>query len=409
MHRSRPNRVTTLHGIGVDKMGDIADKQKSNQPKSSDSQKHEKLLRLENLDVDIPPDPIVAQTTSAAAISDDDNSYLPFLGQLELRNAVAAHVSSMTTGIVEYTGEKNCIISAGGLSGILNVLLATVEDGDGVLLMEPVYAGLLNRVRLAGGVPVLVPFSFHAGQSWTLDLERLREAVESSESNITTMVLMSPSMPTGAYLHERDWALIAELCVKYDILLILDAAMERLLFDGLPVIHPAGLPGMAERTITIGSASKELRMIGWRVGWIVGPEQIMQDVALVSMANVVVPVGITQKAAKVALERSKTTLQEYVNELQFRRDLVMEELSGLPFGKPDGGWSMLLRVDTMNWTADNAAEALLKAGLCVTPMMGWGTNDEAQYIRIVYSNEPRERLNGLGVKVRQALLGEDRV
>ena len=389
--RRRPKRIHALHGIGVDKMGNIAD--------SSDK----KLLRLENLDVDIPPDPIVPNITADAAGNDDDNSYLPFLGQLELRNAVVEHVHLLTKGAVNYQAEKNCIISAGGLSGILNALLATVEEGDGVFMTAPAYAGLLNRVRLAGGVPHLVSFQFNPGNPWTLDREHLRKVVEDRENKITTMLLMSPCMPTGAYLSHEDWTLITELCVKHEILVIYDAAMERLLFDERPVIHPACFPGMAERTVTVGSASKELRMIGWRVGWIVGPAKIMQDIGLVSMANVVVPVGIAQRAATEALRRSRTSMHEYVHELQLRRDLCTRELEGLPFGRPDGGWSMLLRVDSLGWRADVAAEALLQAGACVTPMAGWGADEEAQYIRIVFSNEPKERLKGLGQIVRKAL------
>ncbi|OAG37244.1 hypothetical protein AYO21_08543 [Fonsecaea monophora] len=404
MNRNRPKRVQALHGIGVDKMGNIADKVKATGKQSQQGPLPDKLLRLENLDVDIPPDDIVQTLTSAAATNDDDNSYLPFLGQIDLRNAVAEHVSSMTQGAVKYNGEANCIITAGGLSGILNTLMATVEEGDGVLLTGPVYAGLLNRVRLAGGVPHLVPLHFHPGESWSLDRQKLREIVESPDNKITTMLLMSPSMPTGAYLDRGDWLLVAELCVKHDILLIYDAAMERLLFDDLQVIHPASLPDMANRTITVGSASKELRMIGWRVGWIVGPEHIMQDIGLVSMANVVVPVGIAQRAAKEALQKSKTTIADYVHELQCRRDLCLKELEGLPVGKPSGGWSLLLRVDTLGWRADAAAEALLAQGACVTPMVGWGSDEESQYIRIVFSNEPRDRLAGLGKIVRQALL-----
>jgi N-succinyldiaminopimelate aminotransferase len=398
--RRRPRRLQEMHGIGVDRMGNIADKEKG---KGMDGDVPDKLLRLENLDVDIPPDEVVQQVTANATSNDDDNSYLPFLGQLELRDAVAEHVSSMTGGAVEYQGERNCTISAGGLSGILNALLATVEEGDGVVLMEPVYAGLLNRVRLAGGIPRLVPFQFNPGLAWTLDRDKLKQVVEDPENRVTAMLLMSPCMPTGAYLEQEDWKCIADLCVKHELLVIYDAAMERLLFDDRPIIHPASLPGMADRTITVGSASKELRMIGWRVGWIVGPEQIMQDIGLVSMANVVVPVGIAQRAAKEALGSSKTTMSGYVEELQRRRDLCMEELEGLPVGKPAGGWSLLLRVDALGWKADAAAQALLGHGACVTPMTGWGTEKEAEYIRFVYSNEPRERLAGLGQLVRKAL------
>jgi aspartate/methionine/tyrosine aminotransferase len=217
------------------------------------------------------------------------------------------------------------------------------------------------------------------------------------------MLLMSPSMPSGGVLDQGDWALVAELCAERDLLLLLDSAMERLLFDGRSVIHPAGLPGMAERTITIGAASKELRMIGWRVGWTVAPRWLMPDLVAVSLANVVVPVGIAQDAAAVALERSPETLPGYVAELERRRDAVAGELRGLPFGLPAGGWSMLLRVSDFGLDGATMSERLLKQGVCATAMAGWGERHGADYIRFVFANEPVARLRGLGAKVRAAL------
>lgn len=400
--RRQPRRVAALKGIGVDVMGNFADSQKSKQHGQGVPQ--EEMLRLENLDVNIPLDDVVQKATTAGISIDDNNSYLPFLGQHELRQTVAEHVSRMTGGVVDYNGDRNCVISAGGLSGILNVLLANVEEGDGVVMTDPTYAGSINRVKLAGGVPVFTPLVFNPGKSWTLDHNELRAIFKSPDTRITAMLMMSPSMPTGIYHTKEDWQLIADLCIENDLLLILDTAMERLLFENLPVFHPASLLGMAERTITIGSASKELRMIGWRVGWICGPEQIMNDVAKVSMANVVVPVGIAQQATSEALKSSYKTMDAYVQELQNRRDLCMRELEGLPYGKPDGGWSLLIRVDSVGWTAADAAKALFDSGICVTPMIGWGSQSAAEYIRIVFSNESCDRLRGLGLKVRQVLL-----
>jgi aspartate/methionine/tyrosine aminotransferase len=217
------------------------------------------------------------------------------------------------------------------------------------------------------------------------------------------MLLMSPSMPSGAMLDAGDWALVADLCVKHDLLLILDSAMERLVFDGAKVLHPAGLPGMAERTITVGSSAKELRMIGWRVGWIVAPESFMPDLVAVSLANVVVPVGIAQDAAAIALLRSVETLSGYVAELQARRDTVLAQLDGLPVGVPAGGWSLLLRVSDYGIDGATMSERLLAHGVCATAMTGWGIVHGAQYVRFVFANEPVPRLELLGARVRAAL------
>jgi len=386
MPRVRPSRLKGISGIGVDRMGSIADASERD------------FLRLENLDVDIPPDPEAIERTRRAASEDADNSYLPFTGQRHLREIAAEHVSQMSG--VSYSGDRNCVISAGGLSGILNVLLATIEVGDEVIVTDPTYAGLINRVRLAGGIPKFVPFTFHAGSEWSLDREALRAAIG---PKVRAMLLMSPSMPSGGCLDAADWALVAELCTSRDILLILDAAMERLVFDRRPLIHPAGLPGMAERTITVGSSAKELRMIGWRVGWIVAPESYMPDLVAVSLANVVVPVGIGQDAAAIALERSRHTLPAYVEELQARRDTLIEELQGLPIGLPGGGWSMLLRVSDFGLDGGTMSERLLEQGVCATAMAGWGQTHGDQYIRFVFANEPVPRLKLLGGRVRAAL------
>jgi len=386
MRGVRPSRLDRVAGIGVDRMGSIADASGRD------------LLRLENLDVDIPPDAEAIARTRAAASEDAANSYLPFVGQPRLRESVARHVSALAG--IDYHPARNCIVTAGGLCGILNVLLATIETGDEVVVTDPTYAGLINRIHLCGGLPKFVPFRFAPGGEWRLDRDALREAVG---ARVKAMLFMSPSMPSGGCLDATDWALIAELCIANDLLLVFDAAMERLLFDGRQVIQPAGLPGMAERTVIVGSASKELRMIGWRVGWIVAPERLIPDIVAVSLANVVVPVGIAQDAVAIALERSALTLGPYVSELEARRDALLGELEGLPLGVPGGGWSLLLRVTDFGLDGTTMSERLLEQGVCATPMQGWGAVHGPQYIRFVFANEPVARLRGLGARVRAAL------
>jgi len=383
--RKRPARMRDIVSIGVERVGDLADSSSAD------------LLRLENLDVDLPPCEAAIERTRRAAIHDADNSYLPFVGQHRLREVAARHVSRVSGMAYD---QRNCVIAPGGLAGILNVLLATIDTADEVIVTDPTYAGLLNRIRLAGGVPKFVPFEFVPGAHWKLDRGALQAAIG---PRTRAMLLMSPSMPSGGLLSQCDWQLVAELCCAHDLLLIVDAAMERLVFDRQRVIHPAGLAGMRERTVTVGSASKELRMIGWRVGWIVGPEQYMPDIAAVSLANCVVPVGIAQDAAAIALEESHASIGAYVSELERRRDVLVNELRGLPVGVPGGGWSMLLRVSDSGLDGASVSARLLEQGIAATGMLGWGETHGPQYIRFVYSNEPMHRLRGAGDKVRRAL------
>lgn len=383
----RPSRLAGMAGIGVDRMGDRADAMKGRD-----------FLRLENLDTDIPPHAKALAATGRAIAEDVNNSYLPFVGQQHLRNAVARHISRIAG--VPYEGARNVLICAGGLSGILNVMLAIVEPGDEVILTDPTYAGLINRVKLAGGVPKLVPFLAQA-DGWVLDRDALKRAVT---TKTRAFLLMSPSMPSGGYLTREDWQAVAEIALARNLWVVNDAAMERILFDGRPVIHPAGLPGMAERVITVGSASKELRLIGWRVGWIVAPASLVPDLALVSMGNVVVPVGIGQEAAAVALEQGDDDVASATAILQQRRDLILRELAGLPVVRPAGGWSLLVDAGRLGMTGAQLSDRLFeKAEIAATPMTGWGEVNGAQYLRFVFANEPVERLAGIGDRLRRAV------
>jgi aspartate/methionine/tyrosine aminotransferase len=376
-----------MAGIGVDQMGSRAD-----------SFAGADVLRLENLDTDVRPHPAAVAATQAAIAEDKNNSYLPFVGQLRLRQAVARHVSRLSG--VPYTGERNVLISAGGLSGILNVLLATIGAGDEVVLTDPTYVGLINRVRLAGGVPRLVPFT-RSGREWVLDRDALRQAVT---AKTRAFLLMSPSMPSGGYLDRGDWDAVATLVRDRQLWLINDAAMERILFDGRPLISPASLPGMADYVITVGAASKELRMIGWRVGWIVAPERLVPDLALVSMGNVVVPVGIGQEGVAVALELGDADVAAATRVWEARRDVLLAELEGLPVVRPAGGWSLLLDGTELGMTGAAMSERLLMdAHVAATPMDGWGVRHGLQHLRFVFANEPVERLTGIGPRIRGAL------
>ena len=180
--------------------------------------------------------------------------------------------------------------------------------------------------------------------------------------------------------------------------------MERILYDGRTVLHPASLPGMAEHVITVGGASKELRMIGWRVGWIVAPEQIIPDLALVSMANVVVPVGIAQEAAAAALEMGDQAIAGALVEWQRRRDVLLAELDGLPVVRPGGGWSLLLDARSFGMTGKELSLLLIQeASVAATSMDGWGELNGSQFLRFVFSNEPVQRIRGVGARIGSAI------
>ncbi|PTB18506.1 aspartate aminotransferase [Trinickia symbiotica] len=378
------SRLRNIPGIGVDRVGDAAD-----------SMHDADILRLENLDTDLRP-PAEALARTRDAIGDDAaNSYLPFLGQWPLRQAAALRVGRAAG--VEYDPASECVISAGGLAGILNVLLSILEPGDEVVLTDPTYAGLINRVHLAGGVAKFARLEPGA-DGWRLGMESLAAAIG---PRTKAFLIASPSMPSGFVASKDEWRAIAEHCERAGAWLVYDAAMERIVFDGREIIHPAGMPGMRERTITVGSLSKEYRMIGWRVGWIVGPASIMNDVRLVSLSNVVCQVGIAMPGATAALTATDDGVAAAVAEWESRRDFLMAELADLPpVVRPHGGWSLLVDTRSLGIEPADASRLLLAHGkVAATPMTNWGPTAD-RYLRLVFSNEPVSRMRDVRERIR---------
>lgn len=353
------------------------------------------VLRMENLDTDLPPPAAVLHATQKAIGLDDNNSYLPFTGKEDLRRVISQYVSRQTSHT--YT-ESQVVITNGGTEGMFDVLLALTDPGDEVILTDPTYAGMIYRVKLAGGVPILVPFR-QQHQEWRLDLEYLRTAITPRTKAI---FIMNPSMPSGAVLDAVEWAAITELCHTYNLWLFYNAAMERILYDKRPFIHPAALPGMQHRTIIIGSASKEFRMIGWRMGWVVAPESVIEAIARAHIYNAVTSSGFAQSALIHAFSaEAEASFTQCVATWELRRNEVIDQLDKYTCIPAAGGWSQLVDVTPLGLHAGEAADLLLTKGkVAVTPMTHWGQHNSTQYIRLVFSNETEERLSTLGERFR---------
>jgi len=387
MPRTPVERLKLVKGIGLDAVAAAT----ADRPA---------VLRLENLDTDLLVPPLALATTRRALEDDASNSWLPLTGRSELRQGVAERLRRQTG--LAYDPQTQIVVTCGGMEGLLDALLATVEAGSEVIVTDPTYAGMINRVHLVGALPVFVPFHDESG-AWRLDLERLAAAVT---PRTAAVFLMNPSMPSGAVLNEREWGAVAELCRRHDLWLLYNAAMEEILYDGRALLHPATLPGMAERTLVIGSASKALRMIGWKVGWVAGPPAVMGAVATAHIYNTADPVGIAQLAVASVLNapEADSGVAAAVAEWQRRRDLICAELAGYRVVPAAGGWSLLLDVARLGFTSQQASERLLARGdIAATYMRDWGAAQGDRHVRLVFSNEPLQRLQGLGQRVRRAL------
>ena len=379
----RAQRLKDVRGFGIDRLAEAAEA-------------HDDVLRLENLDTDLPLPPEAIPETIRGLETPEANSWLPFTGDRGLRAAISDFLAERTGR--RYDPEREIIVTSGGTTAILEIMLAIVDPGDEVLLTDPTYAGIVNRARLAGGTPLLVPYRAEDGE-WRLDLDAFAAA---AATRPVLAVLMSPSMPSGATLSHREWTAVTEILTEHDVPLLYDAAMERLLFDDRPLVHPLHFDGMDERTVIAGSLSKEHRMIGWRVGWVAGPADLVESVGWMHVYNTTMPTGVARAAATAVLRGDQTHVAHAVQELERRRDTILEQLDGWPLIRPAGGWSLLIDAVEMGTTASELSRALIEqAGIAATPMTGWGGEVADRHVRLVFSAEPVERLETIRERTRQ--------
>ena len=355
------------------------------------------VLRLENLDTDIPPPAEAMDATRAAIGEDEANSWLPFTGRDDLKEAVAAYIERR--GGPRYDGPREIVITSGEGDAMLDALFCLTDPGDEVVLTDPTYAGMLNRVRLVGAVPRLVPLHVEGGE-WRLEVDALAAAVT---DRTRVLFISSPSLPSGWVASDEEWEAVGSICRARDLWLLYQAWFEGVLFDGRAIRHPAALPDMRDRTVTIGAPTLEQRMIAWRIGWVVAPGDLANDVSRVQIYNGLVPSGFAQIGTRVALSLPDDHLTAANAEMQRRRDETLRQLDGLPAVRPAGAWSLLLDVAALGLDCVDVSDRLLEQKVAATPMRGWGGEIADRHVRFVFSNEPVERLALLGDRARRAL------
>jgi aspartate/methionine/tyrosine aminotransferase len=378
-------RLEGIPGFGIDRVADAAGSDPS-------------VLRLENLDTDVPPHPGALEATRQAIGRDDANSYLPFSGLDEMKEAVADLIARR--GGARYDPYSEVVITDGDGSAILNALFVLTDPGDEVILTDPTYAGMYQRVRLVGAAPRLVPLRGDAS-GWRLDLDALRTA---ATDRTRVLFLMNPAIPTGWVANDEEWGAVTELCRERGITLLYWSLWEAIVFGSRGVVVPSGLEGMRDLTVTTGAVSLEQRMIGWRVGWMVSRAEIAPTLAMVHIYNGVVTSGFGQVGAAAALRLGDDDVHAAVSEWERRHDELVRQCGDLPLVPAHGGWSALFDAKACGLSPSELSERLLDRKVAATPMTdAWGGEVATRYLRLVFSNEPVERLALFGDRLRAAL------
>jgi aspartate/methionine/tyrosine aminotransferase len=346
-------------------------------------------FRLENADSDLAPPAHAVKATRDAVGVDRFNSYLPLHGLPELRKAISERYQA-DIGL-RYDPDGEIVVTSGIGEAMLDVLLSYVNDGDRVLMTNPTYNGMAQRVRLAGGVQVFTDQLESNG--WHLDRSDLRRAARGCK----VIFYGSPSMPTGIVFGREETEQLAEAAVENDALIIFNGAVDKVVFDGKTVINPAALPGLRERTITVGCVTKNYNMVGWRIGWAVGPRELLKPVHDVHIFNGIMASGYSEAGAAAALSGPQRYVADSVQTYQRRRDALIARLrtiNGIRLVVPDGGYFFIANIEAFGVTARDFCRRLLEEqDVAITPMNAWGADDFGDHhVRFIFTNEPEDRL-----------------
>lgn len=352
-------------------------------------------FRLENADTYLLPPEHVLEATRAAVGVDDCNSYLPLRGLRVLRDAIALRYAE-DRGL-DYDPEGEIVVSCGAGESLLNALLTLIDPGDRVLLTNPTYSGMAQRVRLAGGEQVFTPLVPGNGR-WNLDLDHLRSAARGCR----VLFFASPCMPVGTVFTREETAAIEAAAAENDAWIVFNGHADRVAFDGREVT----LPGPRERTILVGCMSKNYLMPGWRIGWALGPREVMRAMEDVHIFNGIMPSGFCQAGAAAALGGPQGWQAEAVETFARGQRALLDAIAAsdrLQAIPAEGGYYCLLDVSGTGRPATEFAAGLLaEQRVAVTPMQGWGSDDFGEHlVRLIFTNEPEDRLREAGRRIAQ--------
>ncbi|MFJ6986326.1 MULTISPECIES: pyridoxal phosphate-dependent aminotransferase [unclassified Streptomyces] len=256
------------------------------------------------------------------------NQYPPGPGVPELRTAIAEHQRRRYGLAVD--PDTEVLVTAGATEAIAAALLALVEPGDEVVALEPYYDSYAACVALAGGTRVPVTLRPDPAEArFRLDLDELRDAVT---DRTRLLLINTPHNPTGTVLTRAELTAIAELAVERDLLVVTDEVYEHLVFDGAEHVPLATLPGMRERTVTIGSAGKTFSFTGWKVGWVTAAPALVSAVRSAKQFLTYVSAGPFQYAVAEALALPDAYFDGFRADLLAKRDLLAAGLADAGFG-----------------------------------------------------------------------------
>jgi arginine:pyruvate transaminase len=281
--------------------------------------------------------PEVIVDSAVRALRDGDTHYSEVAGRTALRETIAlAHARATGMDV----SAENVIVVAGAQNGLFASSLCLLEAGDEVLVPDPMYLTYEASVRASGAT--LIPVPVDPARGFHLDCDALEAAVT---PRTRAIFFATPCNPTGVVMPAADLERIAQLAIKHDLWVLSDEVYGELVFDH-EHLSIASLPGMAARTLTLGSLSKSHAMPGWRLGWVIGPAQAIGHLERLALCMLYGLPGFIQQAALTAVQNKRPIVDAMREIYRRRRDIVFARLSqveGLSCLLPEAG--MFIMVD----------------------------------------------------------------
>jgi len=324
--------------------------------------------------------PVAVIEAATRAMHSGDTHYTSIKGNAELRNQIAKrHTQSSDQAV----SADNIIITSGAQNALFGITQCIAEAGDEIIVLQPMY--VTYEATIQATQAKLIPVVLDVESGFSLDAEKLKNAITDKTRAI---YYASPSNPTGITLKPKELQVIAELAIEHDLWVVADEVYCDLVFDN-DFHHIASLPGMAERTVTVGSMSKSYAMTGWRVGWAIAPIQLIKNLETLALCMLYGLPGFIQQAALHALQHCEQDMLSMRDIYQRRRDLLYEAFTAIPgldALKPDAGMFIMVDVRGTGLSAPEFVKQLYDfAKVSVLDATAFGASAEG-FVRVSYTS-----------------------
>ena len=337
-------------------------------------EQHRDVISLMRGEPDFPTPPHIAEAAHAA-IRDGRTRYADNRGEPGLRAAIATKLQR-DNGL-SYDRDREILVTTGATLGIQAALMALIDEGDEVLVPDPVYDAYASPIRLAGGSVRPVPCVLDRGR-FTLTPSALQAAVTPRSR---ALILNTPWNPVGTVFTGTELLGLAAVIETHGLALISDEIYEGITYGDARHVSPAGVsPALRERTVIVNSLSKTYAMTGWRVGYCAAPAAIIDAMLLVLQQTSRGPATFVQDAAAIALTASQVAVADMRAEYASRRQLVCDTLRPVPriaVLPPDGGFFAMLDIRQLGRSSNEVRQQLLRDfGVAVVHGAAYGPGGE---------------------------------